>query len=643
MIMSMKKFIIIVCLLFPFIYGTAYSVETGGTGLNFLKLGVGPRAIGMGEAFVAVSDDASAFYWNPSGLSQLNRWEVSGMLVQWLGGMSFGFLSGVMPVKKSGAFGLSITSLSKNDIAGYGNDGASIGNIGVSDTAIALTYAHKVTLDREKGRTFHLGVNVKYIGETLHESQAVVFALDAGVLYKLSGEKFNIGFSMQNLGTELNHSSAGYPLPLNYRLGFSSRLLGDDLLVALDFNLPNDNRISMNVGCEYRISNLFALRAGYKIKPAQYDLDEGLRCGMGFISDIVDVDYAYTPYGFLGEAHRFSLSYRFGNRFERGLIFEKIDKYFLRGKKYYGRKDYVRANKLFNNVLVLDPNHEDAKKYLGMIASTVKDIKVELYLEKGRRYLEENKLLESKEEFENILSLFPGHPQAEDYIEKLKDRIVTEKQKMADIMFDDGLEYYRKKQYKDAIELWKKVLLIKPGHKESRDFIVAAEAKQEETRKAEEIEILAREYSQADVLYKKGLKQYEKQDYDKAVKTLESTVKLNPKHESAVGLLKKAKKELSDEYFSKGKELFDVGNFDESIEKLKHAVKLNPGNSRAAESLKQICGSRADEINKEALLKYSDGKIDEAIELWEEVLRLFPDHVSSRKNLIRAKEERDKK
>ena len=32
---------------------------------------VGAKAIGMGEAFVAVSDNASAIYWNPAGLKQL--------------------------------------------------------------------------------------------------------------------------------------------------------------------------------------------------------------------------------------------------------------------------------------------------------------------------------------------------------------------------------------------------------------------------------------------------------------------------------------------------------------------------------------------------------------------------------------------
>lgn len=41
------------------------------------SLGIGPRAMGMGGAFVAIADDASAAYWNVAGLSQLSSYELS--------------------------------------------------------------------------------------------------------------------------------------------------------------------------------------------------------------------------------------------------------------------------------------------------------------------------------------------------------------------------------------------------------------------------------------------------------------------------------------------------------------------------------------------------------------------------------------
>src|SRR6059036_2691225 len=38
---------------------------------------VGPRAIGMGGAFSAVADDASALFWNPAGLARVGHQEIS--------------------------------------------------------------------------------------------------------------------------------------------------------------------------------------------------------------------------------------------------------------------------------------------------------------------------------------------------------------------------------------------------------------------------------------------------------------------------------------------------------------------------------------------------------------------------------------
>src|SRR5437762_1251930 len=49
----------------------AEASDTGTTAANFLKLGIGPRAIAMGEAQVGLADDVYAAYWNPAGLAPL--------------------------------------------------------------------------------------------------------------------------------------------------------------------------------------------------------------------------------------------------------------------------------------------------------------------------------------------------------------------------------------------------------------------------------------------------------------------------------------------------------------------------------------------------------------------------------------------
>jgi hypothetical protein len=48
-----------------------------GQGISLNRPGSGARAAGMGNAFIAVSDDGTAASWNPAGLSQLRRTELS--------------------------------------------------------------------------------------------------------------------------------------------------------------------------------------------------------------------------------------------------------------------------------------------------------------------------------------------------------------------------------------------------------------------------------------------------------------------------------------------------------------------------------------------------------------------------------------
>ena len=63
---SLTRLLTILC------YGSA----TGGQPGQFLQWAAGARSLGMGKAFFSISDDASATYWNPAGLVQLDRKEV---------------------------------------------------------------------------------------------------------------------------------------------------------------------------------------------------------------------------------------------------------------------------------------------------------------------------------------------------------------------------------------------------------------------------------------------------------------------------------------------------------------------------------------------------------------------------------------
>ncbi|HXS81942.1 MAG TPA: UPF0164 family protein, partial [Methylomirabilota bacterium] len=63
--------------------GSLGGQRAGTSSATFLRIGVGARAVGMGETFVAVANDPSAIYWNPAGLASLQRRELAISHVQW--------------------------------------------------------------------------------------------------------------------------------------------------------------------------------------------------------------------------------------------------------------------------------------------------------------------------------------------------------------------------------------------------------------------------------------------------------------------------------------------------------------------------------------------------------------------------------
>ena len=67
--------------------------EAGEAG-EFLRYGANVRSLGMGRAYVAMADDASALYYNPAGLMRLPRgYSVYGMHFKPLYESDYNFVS----------------------------------------------------------------------------------------------------------------------------------------------------------------------------------------------------------------------------------------------------------------------------------------------------------------------------------------------------------------------------------------------------------------------------------------------------------------------------------------------------------------------------------------------------------------------
>lgn len=275
----------------------------GTTGAQFLKIGIGARPIGMGGTYAGIADDVNTIYWNPAGLAQIKGKELSAQHIVWFQEVNYEYLAYAQPIGNLGTFGLAISYLYLDDIERRETDtDTPIDTFRAADGALTLAYGKKLS------KNLLLGVNLKYIYQTIYDKIAQGAAVDLGALYQFTS-KLQVGLVAQNLGTPIEFIEQSDPLPLNIKLGVGYKLLKDKLTLGLDVNYPMDNNLNANIGAEYNLkfgNFSFPIRAGYKTLNDFKTID-GLGVGLGFSWTGYALDIAWVPYGDLGNTYRVSL------------------------------------------------------------------------------------------------------------------------------------------------------------------------------------------------------------------------------------------------------------------------------------------------------------------------------------------------
>lgn len=299
--------------------GAAFNKGARGTsGAQFLKLAPGARPASMGEAFGGLADDVHAIHYNPAGLAFLDRVEVAAMHNSHFQGIDHNFGAISVPMlawarerenpAELGVAAFSLTSLSVDDIERRGaveTDDPS-GVFEASDLAYSLGYG--LALSPE----FALGIAAKAIDQEIDGVSARAFAADAGALYRR--ERFSLGVGARNAGTRVKFNSESDPLPLTVYAGGSVRLR-EEWLAAFEVRVPRDNTPRFSLGTEFRreFARNFtgSLRAGFNSANTDADGLNGITLGTGLGYGSLGFDFAWVPFGDLGNTFRYSLLVKF--------------------------------------------------------------------------------------------------------------------------------------------------------------------------------------------------------------------------------------------------------------------------------------------------------------------------------------------
>lgn len=301
--------------LFPTLGGQRAGISTA----QFLKIGVGGRASAMGDAFVAIADDASALYWNPAGIVHSKSNEILISHNEWVVDIKHQFIGGIYHLSPNDVVGLSFTTLHMDDMP-VTTEVMPFGTgeyFGFEDIAVALTYSRKMT------EQFSFGATVRYIEETLDKLKMRGVMIDLGTFYWTGLGTTRFAVAISNFGNELapdgevvlfgNRKKSewqSFSPPTMFRIGFAMEPYQTEthrLTTSIQLNHPNDNSENVSTGIEYSWKEIFFARGGYKLNVDEQDFTFG--AGVKVPVGIADVtfDYAFANFERLGSAHRFSL------------------------------------------------------------------------------------------------------------------------------------------------------------------------------------------------------------------------------------------------------------------------------------------------------------------------------------------------
>jgi len=298
----------------------AQNSQVGTSGAQFLKIGAGARAAALAEAYSAIADDPYALYYNPAGITRLAEPQVAAAHTSYFQGMSYEVAAFAYPLPSgreaghsSDVLGLSIYNLSISDIERRTGDSPQpVGTFGAGDYSYNLSYAHR--LDAR----LSLGATGKLIHQTLDTYSSTAFALDAGAQFTPRPEAarpLTLAAVLKNAGTRAKYAgSESDPLPLGVAFGAGKEVL-ENLTADIDLTKYRDTGLYVSAGAEYRrkfADDLTgAFRLGYSSVRQSQDGLNGIALGAGVRFYRAAFDFAWVPFGDLGNTFRYSLEIRF--------------------------------------------------------------------------------------------------------------------------------------------------------------------------------------------------------------------------------------------------------------------------------------------------------------------------------------------
>jgi hypothetical protein len=292
---------------------------------DYLQYGAGARSLAMGGAYVALADEASAPYWNPAALTQIDEHQFLSMYAPFFERTNYNFLSYVHPLGQMGNLAISDVLLHSGGYEEVGYAGEVIGtNKSIFKNAVIISYANRVH------RQISLGASLKLIHERVMNYSGNGQGIDLGVLYEPIDE-LNVGLALQNvLQPKVTLIDDPDVYKINLKAGLALKTFSNRLTLTADINKLADEKAYFCAGVEF---SPWERPTSPSLKRVDLRLGcnhlQTFTCGIGLKIKFFSVDYAFSSHD-LGNLHKFALTFAWGN------IYKASAKPILKSENTYG-------------------------------------------------------------------------------------------------------------------------------------------------------------------------------------------------------------------------------------------------------------------------------------------------------------------
>ena len=510
-----------------------------------------PKSAAMGGGLVAEKSSLPfAAFNNPAALVGVYRSYLAVSNVGLPFDAQYNVASFALPTMH-GTIGASLMNLNYGNFTGLDNNfnPTTVGATG--ESGLMLSYAFplysEVPVRKDYGA---IGVNFKFLQNSLSEYTAQALAIDFGAIYHLPFlNGLSAGAVYKNFGSKMKFvtTDANLPTTLNFGLAYNNETL-HDMMLTVDYEMPNDQNNAVSAGVAVSPVYFMSLRAGWK--NTQDSIANGARFGFGFNFGSFSLDYAYTPYDNFGNINTVSLGVALGNfgSVEKASDYY-LDKHFREAAGYYYRSDYIEARREFEDILSAYPDHAPSHKYLEKILAAleekdkIKEKDNEKLLQKARIAYEKKNYISASKLYNSVLYTDPYNSEAKEGLDKMRKVVADIKQeeivkKNLDLIkatWRKASQLYRKGDLVRAKEEFNNVLAIDPENQDAKKRVM--EIDEQLTRIAA---------GQANELYSKGLDLYRKGQYAESIKYFEAVSLAAPNRLDAQDMIKRAHQNMND-------------------------------------------------------------------------------------------------